>query len=86
MKVLLILVGVVLFFGMLAYMTMGQRQVRVEVCMEFNGRHNCGTAAGPTKNAALKTATENACALISGGVGETIACGNKQPESVKWLQ
>lgn len=86
MKILLILVGVVLFVGMLTYMTMGQRQYRVEVCMEFNHRQNCGSAAGATKNGALKAATENACALISSGVGETIACGNKTPESVKWLQ
>jgi hypothetical protein len=85
-KILLIVVGVALFFGMLAYMTMGQRQFRVEVCMEFNRRQNCGVAAGATKNGALRTATENACALISSGVGETIACGNKQPESVKWFQ
>jgi hypothetical protein len=86
MKLLLILAGVALFVGMLAYMTMGQRQFHVEVCMEFNGRQNCGAAAGATKQGALKTATENACALIASGVGETIACGNKQPQTVKWLQ
>lgn len=86
MKIALVILGVVVFFGMLAYMTMGQRQFRVEVCMEFNGRQNCGTAAGATKQGALRTATENACGMIASGVGETIACGNKTPQSVKWLQ
>jgi hypothetical protein len=72
--------------GVIIYSSMGLSQARVEVCMEFNGRTNCGTASGQTKEYALRTATANACALISGGVGDTIACERKTPTSIKWLK
>jgi hypothetical protein len=84
MKPIWIIVGALAFVGMLLYMTLGERKYHVEVCMEFNGRQNCGAATGAHKEGTLRTATENACAMISSGVGETIACGNKKPESVKW--
>ena len=57
---ILIILGVVAFIALLTYMSLGQRQHRVEVCMEFMGRKNCRIAGGPTREAALRTATENA--------------------------
>jgi len=85
MKVLLILVGVVAFFGLLAYLTMGQKQHRVEVCVEFQGRTNCRIAAAPTREGAVRTATENACGIIASGMTDTMSCGHKPPTSVKYL-
>ncbi|MGH9660496.1 MAG: hypothetical protein ACRD96_18240 [Bryobacteraceae bacterium] len=69
----------------LLYSTLGQAQYRVEVCMSFNERTQCRTAGAATAPAALRTATENACALIAGGVDDTTSCQSKKPESVKWL-
>ena len=66
--------------------SMGLAKTKVEVCMEFNGSQNCATAAGDTREHALRTATSSACALIAGGVGDTIACERKTPLSVKWLK
>jgi hypothetical protein len=72
--------------GVIVYSSMNLSQARVEVCMEFNGRTNCATASGQNRDYALRTATANACALIAGGVGDTIACERKTPASVKWLK
>lgn len=82
---LLIALGAVLFIGFLYYSTKQQSQHRVEVCMEFQGRSDCRIASGPTEAQALRTATENACALIASGMTDSIACGNTPPKSVRWL-
>lgn len=85
MKIGLILVAVLGFIGLLAYMSMGQKQHRVEVCVDFQGRKNCRTASGPTRDAALRTATDNACATITNGMTESMSCGHNPPVSTKWL-
>ena len=41
---LLALIAVVIFIGLLVYLSLGQKQVRAEVCVEFEGRSNCRTA------------------------------------------
>jgi hypothetical protein len=61
------------------------RQNRVEVCMAFQGLQKCSTAAGATREEALRTATDAACTLIAGGVTDTMACTRGNPVSVKWL-
>jgi hypothetical protein len=80
-------VGVVVavFVVALIYSSLQLGQVTVEVCMEFNGRSNCGTAAAPTEEEAIRTATDNACGTISSGVTETIGCSNTPPASVRRL-
>lgn len=85
MKIGLILLAVLGFFGLLAYLTMGQKQHRVEVCVEFQGRTNCRIAAGSSRETAVRTATENACGTIASGMTETMSCGHKPPVSVKYL-
>jgi len=80
-----IALAVVLFIGLVVYSTLGLKKNRVEVCMEFNGRTSCRTAAGETPERAKVAAIQNACALISSGVGDSIACQNKPPVSLKNL-
>jgi hypothetical protein len=87
-KTKLILAGVtlfVLFIGVMTYMMLGQRKNRVEVCMGFQGRSACKIASAETRDEALRTATDNACALIAFGVTDSGACSRSQPLSVKWL-
>ncbi len=72
-----------LFLAVLVYSTLGLGQVTVEVCVEFRGRANCGTAAAPTEEEAIRTATDNACATISAGVTESIACSRTLPTSIR---
>ena len=37
-----------------------------------------------TRELALRTATENACAQISSGVTDSNQCANTPPDSVRW--
>ena len=83
-----VLVGVVVFLailGFIVYSTLSASRKRVTVCMSFNGRSDCRTAAGTTRDFALRTAVTNACALIASGVTDTVNCEQSQPVSVTWL-
>lgn len=68
------------------YFSMGLRQFTCEVCMEFQGRINCATASGTTREEAVRTATDTACATISGGMTESIQCSRTTPASIEWKQ
>jgi hypothetical protein len=54
--------------------------------MAFNGQTTCKTVNAKSQDAAVRSATENACADISSGVDETIRCQNTEPKSVRWLK
>ncbi|MGA2182770.1 MAG: hypothetical protein ABSH47_07050 [Bryobacteraceae bacterium] len=66
--------------------TMNLATYRVEVCMDYNGRTSCRTAAGSTEEFALRSATGNACALIASGVTDSMGCERTPPRSVRWLK
>lgn len=70
----------------LVYMSLGYHAYEVEVCVTFKGRNNCGVAAGANREEALSAAARVACATISGGVTETIACDRTEPDSVRWIR
>ena len=72
--------------GLLVFLTMGLRQFTCEVCMTYNGRTNCATASGTSEKEATRTATDTACATISGGMTESIQCSNTPPISVTWKE
>ncbi len=71
---------------LLVYLTLGLSQFTCEVCMEYKGRKNCATASGTTKEEAVRTASDTACATISAGMTESIQCGNTPPVSVAWIE
>ena len=75
-----------LFLGLLLYSSLRLGQVTVEVCIEFKGRTGCGTAAAPTEEEAIRTASDNACALIASGMTDSIACSRTLPRSVRRLE
>ena len=68
--------------AVVVYSSLGLRQYTYEVCMEFKGRTNCAVASGTTKEEAIRTATDTACATISGGMTESIQCSRTPPKSV----
>ncbi len=70
--------------GLLVFLSMELRQFTCEVCITYNGRTNCATASGTSKQEATRTATDTACATISGGMTESIQCSNTPPVSVTW--
>ena len=69
----------------LVYMSMNQSQYKVKVCITFDARQNCGTAAAATREQALVAATRMACATISSGVTDSIACSRTKPDSEDWI-
>ena len=75
-----ILVAVTL--GLLILAMMGQAEVSCEVCVTFQGRTDCRTALGPNREEAVRTATDNACGLLSSGMADGISCQNTPPGSV----
>ena len=79
---------VIAILGMLVYMSvsLARNRVRVEVCMDYNGRVSCRTVSADTQRHALQTAVTNACADIVSGVTETTQCERAEPKSVRWLK
>ena len=74
-----IAVIIALFF----YMSTARASEECRVCVEFQGRSNCATAAGRTVKEATETAHNTACGPVASGMNETIACGNREPVSVQ---
>lgn len=70
---------IALFF----YMSTAHATQECTVCVAFNGRSNCATAAGSTVAEATQTAHSTACGPVVSGMNETIACGNRAPVSVQ---
>ncbi len=52
--------------------------------MEFRGATACATASGVSRPEAQQTATVTACAQISSGVTDSIACQQTRPKSVSF--
>jgi hypothetical protein len=82
MKWIIVIGGVVLVTA-LAYFSMQQTQQRYEVCMTFKAALHCATAAGATKNEAIRSAQEIDCTLLSSGRDENMACLDSPPSSVR---
>lgn len=74
------------FLALIAYVVLssfGLSKASCEVCMEFKGRESCRTARAATKEEAVVTARNNACARITNGRTENILCSSSQPKSVR---
>lgn len=73
---------VIAIIALFLYMSVAGATQECTVCMEFQGRSNCATAAGHTAAEATETAHSTACGPLASGMNETIACGNHAPLSV----
>ena len=70
------------FAGFVAYVVVSasaERAVRCEVCVTFKGLDNCATASATSEQEAARSAQSTACATISGGVTDGIACDKTPP-------
>jgi len=84
-KVTLVSIGMFLaVMALIVYSTLGLAQYSCEVCMTYQGRTNCSKASGTTPEEAQRTATDTACAPISGGMTDSIECSNTPPDKVDW--
>ena len=71
--------------ALIVYATFGGPRYRVSVCMAYSGRTSCRTVNAKSEAAAVRSATENACAEIASGVTDTMRCEQSEPQSVRWL-
>ncbi len=79
-SVLMLLAFLLLAAIMITTSLLGAK-VECEVCVTYNGRTRCGTAAAPEKNEALRTATTAACATLTSGRAESMDCERIEPAS-----
>lgn len=81
-------VGVVALalFGGILFLTLQQGRHRYEVCMTFDGRSHCATAAGRTPPEAIQAAQSIACTLLTSGRDANMACSQQPPASVRELR
>ncbi len=75
----------ILFVGYIVYSTMSGEQLRCRVCMEFQGQTACRTASGATRQDALNTAKDNACAQLTSGMGNIRQCVAQEPAKIEWI-
>lgn len=80
---LITLAVVAAIVALFLYMSTARASQECTVCMEFQGRSNCATAAGSTAAEATETAQSTACGPLVRGMNESIACGNRAPLSVQ---
>jgi len=67
----------------LAYQTLNAASVTCEVCMAYRGQQQCRTVSAATEEEAMQGAIVNACAFISSGVTDSMACQRGEPLSKK---
>ena len=79
---ILIAAALLAILGYIVYSSMALDQFSCEVCMEFRGRTDCRKAVGASEAEALRTALDTACAQLSSGMTDTIACSRTPPKSV----
>jgi len=60
--------------GFVVYSSFTVGAVHCEVCVEFEGREACGRVDGADEREATAAARTNACARLTSGVTNTLAC------------
>jgi hypothetical protein len=80
------LLGALLLATVLGYVIVESFQLEAatcEVCMSYGGRTQCRSVSGSDTKEARQAAITNACAFLSSGVTDTMACGRQKPASEK---
>ena len=75
------LVFLVLFIGLVVYLSTRVAHQECRVCVTFNGRTLCRTAASGTEKAAIESAVTSDCSGLASGMTESIKCENTRPDS-----
>ena len=75
----LVAIALLLFIAFVVYRSLQVAGYRCSVCVSFRGAEVCRTVDGATEHDAQMSATTNACAYVSSGVTDTIACEHTPP-------
>ena len=78
----LLLAVLFLFMAFVVYRSLHVAGYRCAVCIAFRGQSICRTVDGPTEQDARMSATTNACAYLSSGVTDSLACERTPPSKV----
>lgn len=70
--------------ALIVWSSLGLSQVTGRICITFNGRTDCRTASGTTREEAIATATQMACSALASGMTDRINCGRTPPSSTDW--
>jgi hypothetical protein len=65
--------------GFVVYSSLQVAAIECEVCMRYEGYEQCRAASAATREEAVRSATDNACALLTSGMTNTIRCGQSDP-------
>lgn len=65
--------------AIVVYSSFQVSEVECEVCMRFESREMCRTVSAATREQALRGAIENACALLTSGMTNTLHCTQSDP-------
>ena len=76
------LVFLVLFIGIVVYLSTRIAAFECKVCVTYRGDTLCRTAASGTEKAAIESAVTSACSGLASGMTESIKCENTKPDSV----
>ena len=76
------LVFLVVFVGLVIYLSTRIASRECRVCMTFMGQTICRTGASGTEKAAIESAVTSACSGLASGMTESIRCENTPPDSV----
>ncbi len=76
--VAIVVLGAALIFGSRSLV-----QAECELCVTFNGMTQCRKGSGADAAEARQAAQKAACAVMAGGMNESIACDNTPPTNVR---
>jgi hypothetical protein len=79
----LVILGVVLVVGYLIYGSTTLVQAECDLCVTFAGQTQCRRGSGTDEAEARQAAQKAACAVMTGSMDESIACGNAVPTNVR---
>jgi len=65
--------------GFVLWSSMSVSDFECTVCMPFDGREICRTVTGKTEQEGIRTGTNNACALLTSGMTNSMRCERGQP-------
>ena len=83
MRTALTLLAIAGFILILYLGVRADSSVECEVCQRYAGRVECRTVLGATREEATAGAVMNACAILTGGVTDTIRCQNTPPQTIQ---
>lgn len=71
------------FIAAMIYATRAETRVTCHVCVDYRAASECRSSSAADRDKAISGAVANACAVMSGGVTDGIACTSTPPRSVR---